>query len=96
MHMRHTCSIIMQLWTSLVSFNCRNASCVWLFHAGPQQLLTNSQWRSSAAIVSVDLTTGGVARLSPDDGAAWSLLDHGNGAPEEHKTRPILSKSPAP
>ena len=41
--------------------------------------MSNSQWRSSTAIVAVDVASGSTWRLSPDDGAAWSLLDHRNG-----------------
>jgi hypothetical protein len=43
------------------------------------QLLANTQWRSLSTIVTIDPKDGRASRLSPRDGAAWTLLDNNNG-----------------
>lgn len=42
-------------------------------------LLANTQWRSLSAVVTIDPRDGHASRLSPRDGAAWTLLDNNNG-----------------
>ncbi len=48
--------------------------------AGGVHILANTQWRSSTAIVSINTQSGAVTQLTPADGAAWTLLDHNQGA----------------
>ncbi|EFN55568.1 hypothetical protein CHLNCDRAFT_134052 [Chlorella variabilis] len=48
------------------------------FLPGSHTLLLTTQWRSLAAVVAVDMQSGGVSRVSPANGASWSLLaSHG-------------------
>ena len=42
-------------------------------------LVLTTQWRSYTAVVSVDLGSGRVTRVSPANGASWSLVAAGDG-----------------
>ena len=37
-------------------------------------MLLTSQWRSSTAVIAVDVSQSRVARVTPEDGGSWSLL----------------------
>jgi hypothetical protein len=38
-----------------------------------------TQWRSLTAVVAVDLASGHVSRVTPANGACWSLVASGSG-----------------
>ena len=40
----------------------------------PSLLITTVQWKSNMAVVAIDPSTGTVTRVTPDNGASWSLL----------------------
>lgn len=42
-------------------------------------VLATTQWRSLSAVVAVDLASGKVTRVTPDNGSCWSLVASGNG-----------------
>lgn len=41
---------------------------------GKSMLLTTVQWRSNLAVIGIDLETGQVTRLTPDNNASWTIL----------------------
>lgn len=44
------------------------------FVGGSSTLVTTVQWRSKFAVVAVDVATGAVTRITPNNGSSWSLL----------------------
>jgi acylaminoacyl-peptidase len=49
------------------------------FLPGAHTLLLTTQWRSLLAVVAVDLASGSVTRVTPANGASWSLLANQDG-----------------
>ena len=66
----------------------------WKLLVAGDLLLANTQWRSLSAIVTIDPKDGRASRLSPRDGAAWTLLDNNNG--ERNRPRGGSVQPPAP
>ena len=48
--------------------------------ADGSRLLLTTHWRSYEAVVSVNVNSKGVSRVTPDDGASWLLLSVCSGA----------------
>ena len=44
------------------------------FVGGSTTLVTTVAWRSNTAVVAVDVETGAVLRITPNNGSSWSLL----------------------
>ncbi|KAL4436940.1 hypothetical protein ABPG75_004079 [Micractinium tetrahymenae] len=58
------------------------------FLPGGHTLLLTTQWRSLAAVIAVDLRSGQVTRVTPVNGASWSLVAMSNGWVVASESRP--------
>lgn len=58
------------------------------FLPGSSTLVLTTQWRSLAAVVALDVGSGQVSRVTPANGASWSLLAMSNGWVVASESRP--------
>lgn len=60
--------------TELPGFYCTTIKQYFVVLDGKSMLLSTVQWRSNLAVIGVDLESGQVTRLTPDNNASWTIL----------------------